>query len=433
MKTIIMILCMALSVFTNSTIVDAHADLASSSPADGATLETVPTEVVLTFTTTIDGQVFEIDALNDEGVSIAIGEPALNPAKNELTIALSDQISGMVMIPYSVISKDGHPIEGKLSFTVNKNEQSPAPSSMVTNGIFPVAEGSVVDIETSSPMTTVEQSPITKETPSMDQAAENQTATPLTSLIKSFYLLSLLLLTGSLLWRFQGHKVPYLAKMQLLHLALLVLFTWSQARNFTHVFEGVSWQNLFLRTEIGQFWTAALVITVLGLYIVGRNRYVDFVWLSGLLIAKSLNSHAIATDVPFVTVSLNFIHLILSALWIAGLFYVLILLKKGTAQAFIPTFSKMALISIISLTVTGSIYALLLISDISALWNTTWGYWLIAKIVTVIGVFILGTFIRLHMKKTGSLSNRRFLYFDGVLAIIILLIVGVLTQLSSSI
>jgi copper transport protein len=37
------------------------------------------------------------------------------------------------------------------------------------------------------------------------------------------------------------------------------------------------------------------------------------------------------------------------------------------------------------------------------------------------------------MKKTGSLSNRRYLYFDSVLAIIILLIVGVLTQLSSSI
>ena len=267
----------------------------------------------------------------------------------------------------------------------------------------------------------------------MNQDASEQTATPLSSIIKSVYLLSLLLLTGSLLWRFQGHKVPYLAKMQLLHLALLALFTWSQAHNFTRVFEGVSWQDLFLRTEIGQFWTVALVITVLGLYIVGRNRYVDLAWLSGILIAKSLNSHAIATDIPALTVGLNFIHLLLSALWIAGLFYVIILWKKGTTKAFIPTFSKTALLSIISLTVTGSIYAWLLAPSISALWTTTWGYWLIAKIVAVIGVFILGAFIRLHMKKTGSLSERRYLYFDVVLAITILLIVGVLTQLSSSI
>ncbi|HLG28120.1 MAG TPA: CopD family protein [Paenisporosarcina sp.] len=91
------------------------------------------------------------------------------------------------------------------------------------------------------------------------------------------------------------------------------------------------------------------------------------------------------------------------------------------------------MLSIISLTVTGSIYAWQLAPSISALWTTTWGYWLIAKIVAVIGVFILGAFIRRHMKITGTLSDRRYLYFDGVLAITILLIVGVLTQLSSSI
>ncbi|MGB2991366.1 MAG: CopD family protein, partial [Paenisporosarcina sp.] len=123
--------------------------------------------------------------------------------------------------------------------------------------------------------------------------------------------------------------------------------------------------------------------------------------------------------------------LLLSALWIAGLFYILTLWKKGSAEAFVPTFSKMALISIISLTVTGSIYAWLLAPNLSSLWTTTWGYWLLAKIVAVIGVFVLGALIRRHMKKTGTLSERRYLYFDGVLAITILGIVGVLTQLSS--
>ena len=439
MKTIIMFLCIAMSLFTYSAIVDAHADLASSSPADGAILETAPSEVVLKFTTTIDNQVFEIDALNVEGASLVNGVPHLSLAKNELTLPLSDQISGLVTIPYSVISKDGHPIEGSISFTVEAKETPPA--SLNEANEKPVVVSSIIEetenadkTETSSSNETVEQSSMTKASAKdMNQDASEQTATPLSSIIKSVYLLSLLLLTGSLLWRFQGHKVPYLAKMQLLHLALLALFTWSQARNFTRVFEGVSWQDLFLRTEIGQFWTVALVITVLGLYIVGRNRYVDLAWLSGILIAKSLNSHAIATDIPALTVGLNFIHLLLSALWIAGLFYVIILWKKGTPKAFIPTFSKTALLSIISLTVTGSIYAWLLAPSISALWTTTWGYWLIAKIVAVIGVFILGAFIRLHMKKTGSLSERRYLYFDVVLAITILLIVGVLTQLSSSI
>lgn len=422
---------MALSVFTYSTIVDAHADLASSSPANGAILETTPTEVVLTFTTTIDNQVFEIDALNVEMVSVANGEPSLNQTRDVLTIGLSDQLSGLITIPYSVISKDGHPIEGSISFTVKEKEEPPATSNEDSEKpavISPVTQDSA-DYEQTK---TVEQTTMTKSSPLMEQDASEQTATPLSSIIKSLYLLSLLLLTGSLLWRFQGHKVPYLAKMQLLHLALLALFTWSQARNFTQVFEGIPWQDLFLRTEVGQFWTAALVITVLGLYILGRNRYVDVAWVTGILIAKSLNSHAIATAVPVVTVGLNFIHLLLSALWIAGLFYIISLWRKGSAQAFVPIFSKMALISIISLTVTGSIYAWLLAPDLSSLWTTTWGYWLLAKIAAVIGVFILGAFIRRHMKKTGSLAERRYLYFDGVLALAIVGIVGVLTQLSSS-
>lgn len=432
MKNIIIILCMTLSVFTYSTTVNAHADLASSSPANGAILETAPTEVVLTFTTSIDSQVFEIDALNVERASVAIGEPSLNPSRDVLTLGLSDQISGLITIPYSVISKDGHPIEGNISFTVKEKETPPVSSNEESEKlavISPVVKSSAGDEETKK----VEQTTLAKSSPSMEKDASQQTATPFSSIIKSLYLLSLLLLTGSLLWRFQGHKVPYLAKMQLLHLALLALFTWSQARKFTQVFEEISWQDLFLRTGVGQFWTAALVITVLGMYIIGRNRYVDLAWLSSILIAKSLNSHAIATSVPVVTVVLDFIHLLLSALWIGGLFYILTLWKKGTVQAFIPLFSKMALFSIISLTVTGSIYAWLLAPTLSALWTTTWGYWLLAKIAAVIGVFILGFFIRLHMKKTGTLSDRRYLYFDGVLALTILVIVGILTQLSSSI
>ncbi|HLG28119.1 MAG TPA: copper resistance protein CopC [Paenisporosarcina sp.] len=354
MKMIIMMLCMAMSLFIYSATTGAHADLASSSPTDGAILETVPTEVVLKFTTTIDNQVFEIDALDNEGTSIASGEPSLNSAKDELTIPLTDQNTGLVTVSYSVISKDGHPIEGSISFTVESSELPSASSSEDNENsavVSPITSDTNNDNNsksvaeelkpsTESSNATNKQSPMAMASSNDVEESLNQTATPLSSIVKSLYLLSLLLLTGSLLWRFQGYKVPYLAKMQLLHLTLLTLFTWSQARSFTSVFEDVSWQDLFLRTEVGQFWTAALVITVLGLYIVGRNRYVDLAWLSGILIAKSLNSHAIATDIPAVTVGLNFIHLLFSALWLAGLFYVIILWKKGTALAFIPTFSK---------------------------------------------------------------------------------------------
>lgn len=448
MKTIFLILCVTMSLFTYTINVDAHADLASSSPVEGTVLKTLPNEVVLTFSTKIDNQVYKMDAQNEQGESVVNGEPSINSAGDELTISLLDTTNGLVTIPYSVISKDGHPIEGIISFTIEIEEQltfsateENLPTEASSTGISeneqtdsPTIIESQQQVPTES-LTEIDEQPSKDKVSSADKMefTSNKTATPLSSIIKSTYLLTLLVLTGSLLWRFKGYKIPYLAQMQLIHLVMLALFTWSQARNFTRVFEGITWQDLFLRTEVGQFWTAALIITVLGLYLVGRNRYVDLAWLSGILITKSLNSHAIASQLPIVTVSLNFIHLLFSALWIAGLFYVILLWKKSMTQPFIPTFSKMALLSIIILTVTGSIYAWLLVPSLSSLWTTAWGYWLIAKIVAVIGVFILGSLIRQHMKKTGSISKRSYLFFDGILAIIILIIVGVLTQLSSSI
>ena len=55
------------------------------------------------------------------------------------------------------------------------------------------------------------------------------------------------------------------------------------------------------------------------------------------------------------------------------------------------------------------------------------------KIVVVFGVFIIGASIRRHLHRNGSLTNEKLLYVDGALALAILLVVGVLTQLSPSI
>lgn len=440
MKTIRMIILLIISLFIYSSSAQSHADLATSTPSDGSKLTTAPTEVVLVFSTMIESQLFEMDALNEQGQSLASGAPSLNADRNELTIPLQEEVSGTIQVPYSVISKDGHPIEGNISFSVKSMDSAVTVNENNLQGMSPSfkQENSTNTTTTSPTIKTAKDDKnhaavAVSETKDKNDEMGNQTATPLSSIIKSIYLLSLLLLTGSLLWRFKGFKFPYLAHLQLIHLALLVLFTWSQARNFTLIFEGITWQDLFLRTEVGQFWTAALVITVAGLYIVGRNRYIDVFWLTSILIAKSLNSHAIASTVPILTVGLNFVHLLFAALWVAGLIYLIMMWRKDSAQTFIPIFSKMALMSLVVLTVSGSLYAWMLAPSLSALWTTSWGVWLIAKIVAVFAVFIIGAFIRRHLNRNGSLTNEKLLYVDGALAIAILLAVGVLTQLSPSI
>ncbi|WP_394190216.1 copper resistance CopC/CopD family protein [Paenisporosarcina quisquiliarum] len=412
------------SLFAYTLTASAHADLSSSSPAQGDVLETMPNEVCLSFTTSIDPTVFELDVRTQGGGSILKGDAKINSNKNELSAALIPDASGQIQIIYSVISKDGHPIKGVIDFSVNK-------------------AGVVEEIETPTKEEVMTEEKISNEDMNMTLVSEEKlsindteqmtsSVSTLSAIIKFMYITSLLLLSGLLIWKSRGFQTRFIPASQLLHLALLFLFTWSQARDFLTVFDHLTWGDLFLRTEVGQYWTAALVVTVIGLYVVGRNRSIDLSFVALLLLLKSLNSHAVASDFPCVTIGLNFIHLGLAAVWIGGIFILLTLWKQGEANTFLPVFSRAALFSILALSVTGTIYALILAPSIDALWTTTWGYWLSAKIVTVFGVFIVGGFIRRNMRINNDFTNKKFLYFDSGLAILILLIVGVLTQLSPS-
>ena len=424
MKQWSIFIVLVFSLFTYTLTTSAHADLSSSSPAQGDVLEKMPSEVHLTFTTSIDPTVFELDVRTQNGVSILNGDAEINSNKNELTVELIPDASGQIQLIYSVISKDAHPIKGVIEFTVNK-------------------AGVVEEIETPIKEEVMTEEQINDEEMNMTLASEEilsindsekmtSSVSSLSALIKFMYITSLLLLSGLLIWKARGFQTRFIPASQLLHLALLFLFTWSQARDFLTVFDQLTWGDLFLRTEVGQYWTAALVVTVIGLYVVGRNRIVDLSFVATLLLLKSLNSHAVASDFPFVTVGLNFIHLGLAALWIGGLFILVTLWKQRESNTFLPLFSRAALFSILALSVTGTIYALILAPSIDALWTTTWGYWLSAKIITVFGVFIVGGFIRRHIKINTDLTNKKLLYFDSGLALLILFIVGVLTQLSPS-
>lgn len=422
------------SMFTYTLTASAHADLSSSSPAQGDVLETLPNEVRLTFTTSIDPTVFELDVRTPDDGSILNGEADINADRNELSVALLPDASGPIQIIYSVISKDGHPIKGVIDFTVNKASVVVEPIPSET----PIEEEVITDdIISDEDMRMTDSKKVVSEEKSStdftnDTAQMNSSVSTISAIIKFLYVTSFLLLAGLVIWKSKGFQTRFVPASQVLHLGLLFLFTWSQARDFLTVFDHLTWGDLFLRTEVGQYWTAALVVTVIGLYIIGRNRLVDLFFVAILLLLKSLNSHAVASELPFATVGLNFIHLGLAAVWIGGLFILRTSWKQGETNLFLPVFSRAALFSILALSVTGTIYAVILAPSIDALWTTTWGYWLSAKIVTVFGVFIVGGFIRRHMRINHDLTIKKLLYFDSGLALLILLIVGVLTQLSPS-
>jgi copper resistance protein C len=104
----------------------AHDELISSTPENGAVLDTPPAEVTLKFSANVMDIGATTQVLDGEGADWAAGAPVLSGS--QVSIPLRDGMpDGDYQLGWRVVSSDGHPIEGTLKFTVAAS--SPAASS----------------------------------------------------------------------------------------------------------------------------------------------------------------------------------------------------------------------------------------------------------------------------------------------------------------
>ncbi|MBU6245982.1 MAG: copper resistance protein CopC [Actinomycetales bacterium] len=117
---------LAPAVLALAPVASAHTSLVSSDPADGAVLRQAPQAVTLTFDEDLlagantisinlaDGTVVESRPVEPSGPSVTLPWP-------------SGLSAGDYQVAYRVVSGDGHPVTGAVSFTVT-GEASPGPS-----------------------------------------------------------------------------------------------------------------------------------------------------------------------------------------------------------------------------------------------------------------------------------------------------------------
>jgi copper resistance protein C len=102
----------------------AHTELVSSSPADRATVTTVPTEVQLTFSEEPGAEFSKVAVLDAARGHHEVG--AATTAGRVVTQRVDALSPGIHTISYRVTSPDGHPTTGTVTFTV---AAQPAPVS----------------------------------------------------------------------------------------------------------------------------------------------------------------------------------------------------------------------------------------------------------------------------------------------------------------
>lgn len=101
----------------------AHAQLVSTDPSDGALLDTAPSEVTLFFDEPVRLTAQEITVYDAEGHTVP---SEARTTGTEVVIAVDDPgaMRGTYVVGWFVVSADGHPISGSLTFSVGERSES---------------------------------------------------------------------------------------------------------------------------------------------------------------------------------------------------------------------------------------------------------------------------------------------------------------------
>lgn len=96
----------------------AHAELVSTTPADGARLDTAPEAVQLTFSEGVSATLGAVRVLDRTGSRVDRG--GVEVGDGVVTVALRDLADGAYIVAWRVVSADSHPIHGSFTFTVGE-------------------------------------------------------------------------------------------------------------------------------------------------------------------------------------------------------------------------------------------------------------------------------------------------------------------------
>jgi methionine-rich copper-binding protein CopC len=133
LRTVAVTLLAGLALLLGAAPALAHARLQSSDPADGASLDTAPQRVSLTFNEAMTPDFTTITVVGPDGQThyetgeIAVDGGVVSAAVSPLGAA------GRYEIGYRVVSADGHPVTGSVAFTLTtpgagEGAAAPAPS-----------------------------------------------------------------------------------------------------------------------------------------------------------------------------------------------------------------------------------------------------------------------------------------------------------------
>jgi copper transport protein len=428
----------------------AHANLVRAAPAPNAVLVTAPGQVTIWFTEPLEPQFGEIQVLDGSGRRVDNGDSTVGPQDATMvTVTLPPLDDGTYTVAWSNVSTvDGHKVRGSYVFSVGQpigaaaagvvdqpllqSPLEPALRWLTLLSIMAIVGGLIFQLLVMQPALR-EAGPA----PVFRQAAE----TVRRRSFKLYWIAWVLLLTASIAHLLLQTTIAY------------ELSLWQAiGRPLGMLLFATSWGQLWL-------WRLALLLAVaIFLWLAGRhdqtdarprdNRYERLALAAGLgiLLTLSLSSHAAATvQIQAAAVFNDYLHLLAATFWAGGLLHLLLAFpvirahlnprqQRELLAAAVPRFSRLAILSVAVLAVTG-LYSSWAQVTVPAALATPYGRTLLAKLVLVALVLLLAAanffWIRPRLSREDQAGRQlgRLVAGEVALALLILLLVGLLTAL----
>ena len=356
----------------------AHAELVSTTPADGARLTTAPAEVSLRFTETVRLVDGGLRLLDDSGDEVTTEEPTA--AGDTVRWAMpADLPDGRYLANWRVVSADGHPVAGAFAFGVGVAAE-PVGADTRPDGVAPwpllVAKfGGYLGFVVAAGAVTI----------AVLCWPEARLDRRLHALLRGGLLVAAVSTLAALL--LQG---PYTAGQPLTDVfdrTLLADATnspfgaWTQARLYLLLAAAaVLWPADALTSRMSQ------VLAVAGLVLVA-------VTFTG-------TGHAAPDGLPARAVDTA--HVVAAGVWVGGL---IVLAATSIASGPRPAgtvfaaFSRLALGAVLVLVGTGAVNGLLRLASWSQLWSTAYGQVLLAKLALVTVALLAAAGSRRHVQQ----------------------------------
>jgi len=426
----------------------AHALLLRSIPDANVALDRAPAQVELFFSESLDPSFSKVTVLGSTGTAVDVGDSRVDPADpTHMTVSLPSLPDGVYTVAWKALSaSDGH----------------------VTTGTFPFAVGNV-------------------DAAALAAAAQagGQVKLPLGDVIARWlaYLAGAVIAGGTLfvllIWQpayaaLAAEAGPLPGKpprWEALAVGALAVFVCAsvvsllvEAGQVSSVDIAAPWSSavggLLFQTRYGALWLARLVLVLVVAVLLLRAptvrvRWVVFGAMLLLLLVVSLGSHAAADQSPLLPTLGDWLHLSAASVWVGGLTHFTLglwasrnakdadgrPLASRLAARLLPRFSLLALVSVDVIVLTGLYQATLRLGSWDLLFNTLYGKTLIVKILVAMPMVGMGAVNLLwttpRMKRAALAAAdapvvpffRRFVTTEVALGAVVLLTVGVLTDL----